>query len=239
MNEALYHLVSWAFQDFIWGGDLVGVENLPEEGPAIFVSNHLGALGPIAVGAAIPLELHFWIHADMLDPVLAPDYLRQDFVEPQLHVPPPFSRWLAHGISQIHIPLLRSVGGIPVYHSPEGYQETFRLTVDLLAQEKFVLIFPEDPALPFDSRYNMRPFQKGFTRCGELYYERSHKVLSFFPLAVHAETRTVRVGKPIRYNPFVHPASERQRLKNVLEQSIHQMLLQASQDGYLSLPLSN
>lgn len=239
MNKTLYHLISWAFQDWIWGGDLLGAENLPEAGPAVLVSNHLGALGPIAVGASLPLEMYFWIHADMLDPRLAPDYLRRDFVEPQLHIPPPFSHWLAGAISKIHVPLLRAVGGIPVYHTTDGFHETSRLSVDLLAQGNYILIFPEDPDLPPDPRYNMTPFRKGFARLGELYFERTRKILPFFPLAVHAESRTVRVGKPIRYNPFNRPAVERQRIRAVLEQNIHAMLMQALLDGYLSLPLPN
>jgi 1-acyl-sn-glycerol-3-phosphate acyltransferase len=239
MNKILYHLVARAFQDLFWGGDLLGAENLPEAGPAVLVSNHLGALGPIAVGASLPLEMYFWIHADLLDPLLAPDYLLRDFVEPQLHVGPPLSHWLANGISKIHVPLLRAVGGIPVYHTAEGFGQTFRLTVDLLAQGKYILIFPEDPDLPLDPCYNMTPFQKGFTRLGELYFERTRKILPFFPLAVHAATLTVRVGKPIRYNPFTNPATERQRIQAVLEQSIHTMLKQASLKGYLSQPLPN
>lgn len=239
MNKTLYHLTSCAFQNLLWGGDVLGAENLPESGPAVLVSNHIGALGPIAVGASLPLEMYFWIHADLLDPRCAPDYLRRDFVERQLHVPPPLSNWLADAISRVHVPLLCAVGGIPVYHTADNFSETSRLTVDLLAQGKYILIFPEDPGLPLDPRTNMTPFQKGFTRLGELYFERTRKILPFFPLAVHAQTRTVRVGQPLRYNPFNRPAVERQRIKSVLEQSIHAMLMQASFEGYLSQPLPN
>ncbi len=239
MNENLYRFVSWGFQELIWGGDLLGDENLPEKGPAVFISNHLGAVGPIAVGGSVPRLMHSWIHADMLDPRLAADYLRRDFVEPQLHVPPPISHWLAKAISKIHVPLLRAAGGIPVYHATEGLHETYRLTVDVLADGKFVLIFPEDPDQPLDPRYKMTPFKKGFARLGELYYERTRQSLTFYPLAVHAETRTVRVGKPIRYNYLNDPVSERQRIKNVLEQSIHAMYLQASHGEIVQLPLPN
>ena len=239
MNENLYRFISWGFQELIWGGDVLGEENLPEKGPAVFVSNHLDALGPIAVGGSLRYFLHTWIHADMLDARLAPDYLRRDFVEPQLHIAPPFSHWLARGISKLHVPLLRAVGGIPVYHTPDGLHETLRQTLDLLVQGKFILIFPEDPALPLDTQFNMRPFQKGFARLGELYYERTRKVLAFHPLAVHAETRTIRAGTPIRYNYLNNPAPERQRLKSLLEQSIHTMVLQASQSDILQLPIPN
>lgn len=239
MNESLYRFVSWGFQDLIWGGDLLDADHLPDHGPAVFVSNHLGPLGPIAVGASLPFFLHPWIHANMLDPRLAPDYLCRDFVEPTLHIPPPVSHWVARGISKLHVPLLRAIGGIPVYHTTEGLRETLRLTTDLLAQGRYILIFPEDPDLPLDARYNMRPFKKGFTRLGELHFERTGQSLAFYPLAVHAEKRTVRVGDPIRYNRLLHPAAERQRIKSMLELSIHRMLLQTSQDGYLSLPLPN
>ena len=239
MNKTLYRFVSWGFQELIWGGDVLGHENLPAIGPAVFVANHLGSLGPIAAGASLPFFLHPWVHADLLDPRLAPDYLRRDFVEPTLHVPPPFSHWLARGITKLHVPLLRAIGGIPVHHTPDGLHETLRQTLDLLAQGKFILIFPEDPDLPLDSQTKMRPFQKGFARLGELYYERTRNILAFHPLAVHAETRTVRAGKPIRYNYLNHPVSERQRIKSILEQNIRDMILQSSHGEIVHLPLPN
>ena len=239
MNETLYRFVSWGFQELIWGGDLLGADELPERGPAVFVANHLGALGPIAVGASVPLRLHAWTHADMLDPLLATDYLRRDFVEGQLHLTRPLSEWLARAISQIHVPLLSAVGCVPVYHTPDGLLETLCLSVDLLAQGECLLIFPEDPDLPVDPRYQMTPFKKGFARLGELLYERTKQILSFHPLAVHAQTFTVRVGKPIRYNPLVNSANERVRIKNLLERSIHEMYLQASEAVIVQLPLPN
>lgn len=239
MNETLYRLVAWGFQELIWGGDLLGADALPERGPAVFVSNHLGALGPIAVGASIPFRLHAWTHADMLDPRLATDYLRRDFLEHQLHLARPFSDWLARGISKLHVPLLRAVGCIPVYHTPDGLLETFRLSVDLLAQGECLLVFPEDPDLPIDPRYQMTPFKKGFARLGELFYEPTKQILPFYPLAVNAESFTVRVGRPVRYNPLGNAANERLRIKNLLERSIHEMYLQASEGEIVQLPLTN
>jgi len=238
MNELLNRLVARGFQDMIWGGDLVGDE-LPERGPAVIVSNHLGALGPIAVGASVPLRMHFWMHADMLDPRLAPDYLCRDFVEPQLHIPAPASVWLAKIIAKIHVPLLKAVGGIPVYSSPEGYLETFCISVELLLRENFLLIFPEDPNLPLNPLYQMAPFKKGFARLGELFYARTHSSLPFYPVAVHAETRTVRVGKPVRYSYLNLVALERQRIKNLLEQSIRAMYIQSSSEIVFRQPLTN
>jgi len=224
MNRPLYHLVRWGFQNVLWRGKVAGLDRLPARGPAVLVANHLGSMGPIAVGASVPGEFYSWIHSDVLDPALAPDYLRCDFVEPELHLRPPPSGWLASLITRIHVPLLRAVGGIPVYHTPEGLQQTLHITVDLLAEGNLVLILPEDPRLPLDPRYAMRPFQKGFTRCGELFFERTGGCLAFYPLAVRRTSRTLQVGEPVRYNPNIGPGAERLRLRSALENSIHAML---------------
>ncbi len=239
MNKALYRLVAWGLRELVWDGYLLGAEELPERGPAVFVSNHLGALGPIAVGATLPFYLHAWVHADMLDPRLAPDYLRRDFVERQLHLKPPFSAWLARGISHVHIPLMRAVGCVPVYHTPDGLLETMRLSLDLLLRGEYLLIYPEDPDLPVDPRYQMTPFKKGFARLGKLYYERSKQVLSFYPLAVHARSASVRVGRPVRYSPLGSPLVECLRVKNLIERAIHEMYLHADEGEIIHLPLSN
>jgi 1-acyl-sn-glycerol-3-phosphate acyltransferase len=239
LNETLYRFVSWGFQELIWGGDLLDADNLPERGPAVFVSNHLGALGPIAIIASVPLQLHTWAHEEMLDPQFAADYVRRDFVERQLHLPRPLSDWLARGIARIHVPLLRGIGCLPVRHTHEGLNETFGLSADLLEQDKCLIVFPEDPGLPADPRTKITPFKKGFILLGQLLYERTKQILPFYPLAVHAQSLTVRVGKPIRYNPFNIPENERIRIRDLLEQSIREMYLRASQIEIVQLPLPN
>jgi 1-acyl-sn-glycerol-3-phosphate acyltransferase len=235
MNKTLSHLAAWCAQELIWGGELLGSENLPARGPAVFVCNHLGALGPIAAYASIPFELHFWIHADMLDPLRAPDYLRLDFVEPQLHIPPPFSRWLAAAISKVHVPLLHAIGGIPVYQSVEQISQTFALSLEVLEGGGFLLIFPEDATRPADERSQMSPFKKGFARLGELYYERTRQRLPFYPLAVHPASLSVRLGPPIYFNPLNPPATERQRIKSALEHFICEMYIQAEEQSLTHL----
>ena len=66
-GDALYWFVSHMLDAFIWGGELAGSENLPTAGPAVYVSNHALALGPIAVTASLPVRLYPWIISDMLD----------------------------------------------------------------------------------------------------------------------------------------------------------------------------
>jgi hypothetical protein len=119
-GDALYWFVSHMLDAFIRGGELTGAENLPKEGPVIYVSNHALSLGPIAVAASLPVRIFPWVIGDMLDREKAAAYLNKDFVEPQLHIPPPFSMPLTRLISKASVRLLCGVGSIPVWHGGEA-----------------------------------------------------------------------------------------------------------------------
>lgn len=226
ISDRLYRILVRLLDILLWGGDLEGVENLPKEGPAVFIANHLDALGPIAIVASLPMRVYPWIIADMVDDQKAAAYLNQDFTERQLHIPPPFSMWLSRLLSRITVPLLRSFGCIPTYHDPERLCWVLEESLRHLEQGHFLLIFPEDPAQPRDPLTQMTPFYKGFTRLGEMFYQRYKKVLKFYPLAVSGLYRVVRVGEPITFNPLNPAAVERIRLKHLLEDAIRSMYIE-------------
>ncbi|MGC8856642.1 MAG: lysophospholipid acyltransferase family protein [Anaerolineae bacterium] len=236
ISDRFYHFWVGVLDAFLWGGELVGEEHLPEKGPAVFVANHLGAWGPIAVMASMPTRLYPWIIGEMMDPARAADYLNMDFTEKQLHLRPPLSVALSRLLTKITIPMFEAMGCIPVWQG-EKLHETYRQSVEYLRAGKCLLIFPEDPHQPLDGRYKMSPFMKGFTRLGELYYQQMGECLRFYPLSVHAETYRVQVGKPVSFNPNQPLAQERLRLKSVLEASVREMYWNMCLDGYLSVPL--
>ena len=208
---------------FLWGGELLGEENLPDQGPAVFVANHLGPLGPIGCVCSIPLRMYFWSIGDMMDKELAPDYLRVDFVEPRLRLKMPFSLKFSRALSRLTVPLLRSLGCIPVYRGDYmRMNETLKASLEWLLEEKFLLVFPENAEMGEDTMTHIRPFQKTVFRLGEMYYEQRHKRLEFYPVAIH-ESRKVMVGKPYLYNPLNVVAQERLRLKDLAEASVRRM----------------
>ena len=220
MNDGMYQLIVGVLDLFLWGGKLVGEENLPRRGPAVFIANHLDATGPIAASCSIPLRLHSWVIADMMDKDLAPLWLQVDFVERQLHLTPPLSRWLSRAICKISVPLFYSLGCIPVYaHDYERMRETLEKSLDVLLKGKFLLIFPEDHRLPKDPDTKMQPFQHSFVRVGEKYFARTGERLEFYPVTVHG-TGYLVVGKPIAFNPRIPVGEERRRLKELMEDTI-------------------
>ena len=226
MNDGWYHLIVKVLGFLLWNGELVGKENLPRSGPAVFIANHLEAFGPIAADCSIPQRLYAWTVADMVDEEKAAAWLQWDFVERTLELKPPVSAWVAKWLSKITVPFLRSLGCIPVYKGDyERLADTLRSNIDLLRQGKFLLIFPEDNQLPADPVTGMGPFQHSFARLGEKYYAETGKRLEFYPVAIHP-SGYVMVGKIVTFNPNYAVAAERRRLKLLLENTVKTMYLQ-------------
>jgi len=226
MKDGMYQFIVGVLDLFLWSGKLIGEENLPRRGPAVFIANHLDATGPIATACSIPLRVHPWVIADMMDKDLAPLWLQADFVERQLHFKPPVSRWLARALCSISVPLFYSIGCIPVYANDyERMRDTLEISMGVLREGKFLLVFPEDYRLPIDPVTKMQPFQHSFVRLGENYYAETGERLEFYPLTIHA-TGYLVVGKPVVFNPLNPVGLERRRLKNLMEDTIIAMYMQ-------------
>lgn len=235
-GDWFYRGLAGALDATIWGGELVGRENLPSGGPAVFVSNHAGALGPIAVCASVPLRLWPWAHADMVDWETAPAYLCQDFVKPVLHAPDGLAMPLSRLIAQASVRLLHRIEAIPAWRD-KRVVDTLNLSEDCLIAGHRLLIFAEDPALPMDPQSGMRPFMTGFARLGRIHYDRTGKLLQFYPVAVLMSERVVEVAPPISFNPLNAASYERLRIAHLLEAIIRRMVLREDASAYAGVPL--
>lgn len=231
MRDFAYFMLVRAIDAFLWGGELQGDENLPETGPAVFIANHLGPLGPIGIVSALPMRLYPWVVGEMVDPILAPDYICQDFVEPRLKLKPPFSKRFSRALTRITVPLIKSIGGVPAYlGGQETLYNTLDLSLDLLLEKKYLLVFPEYSILGTDSMKKMYPFQKTVFRLGEMYFQKTSHRLGFYPIAIH-ESHKVKIGSPAYYSGLAQPVQERLRLKNLVEESVHLLYQQLDRRG--------
>jgi hypothetical protein len=231
VNDHLYDLLVTVVDLFLWGGDLIGEENLPQQGPAVLICNHADATGPIAVACSLPMQIHPWAISYMMDKDQAPAWLQADFAERILGLRPPLSRWLARALCGFVVPLFHSLGCIPVAAGDyQRMEETLHLSMDVLRRGKFVFIFPEDYRLPRHPVTGMQPFQHSFVRLAEEYYKETRRRLTFIPMAAH-RAGYLMIGKRVTHDPLNSAGAERRRLKNTLEQSIIRMYMELDARG--------
>jgi hypothetical protein len=227
LNNMGYHLIISILETFMWDGDIIGEENLQEE-PGVIVANHMGAIGPVGICSSLPMRLYPWVQGETVDQVKGPEAIRKDFVEKVLHLQPPLSGFIAEGICKISTPLLLSLGCIPVPDTHQEQELTFKTSLALLIEGKYVLIVPEDEEGLPDPITGIFPFKRGFLRLGEQYYQEVGERLPFYPVAIHEEG-LVMVGKPIAYNPLNNAKQERLRMVHLLEETVKTMHREATE----------
>jgi 1-acyl-sn-glycerol-3-phosphate acyltransferase len=200
---------------------LRGARNLRSSGPLILVSNHEGSFGPLSLITALPLELYPWVVSETTDARTAAHRIQTEFLEAELHLRPPFSAWLARVFARIAAALMRDINAVPVYQHSRSIRSTVERSVELLAQGKNILIFPEDPARKLNEVLNQ--FCTGFVHLARRYYERTRRAILFVPVAVNRGVRAIRVGRPVRFDASGPFAVEKARLTCELEHRIYEL----------------
>ena len=190
---------------------------LDADTPCVFVCNHGEIYGPIITKLYLPFPFRPWVTYEMLDRQAIVDRTCNGVLSHQKVLPPRFCRWLMKHIGAPLITgLMRSVGGIPVYHDqPRKLMQTFRETTAAMERGENILIFPENAATSADGRYQkegVSEFFTGFTMVGQLYSGKTGKCPLFVPLYSNKKKRRITFGTPTRYRDDLPANEEKERL---------------------------
>lgn len=222
MNDRLIRTIYCFLRVILWHGQTLGSEYLPRGGPAIFLGNHSGPLGPIACISAAENRLYPWIHSAMLNPQRAPTYLRTDFVEKSLRLKPPASTWVARGLARLTVPLLRDAGCIPVYSSESlrNMKVTLQASLERLLMGQCLLVFPEKPQWEEDPATHIHRFSKGVLWLVELYYLQTGLPLRIIPFSVHSAHRLIWFHPALDLTPaaFDVPGGKESWIRDIEEE---------------------
>jgi 1-acyl-sn-glycerol-3-phosphate acyltransferase len=218
-----------AIRHLFFRSRLRGLRNLRTEGPVIMVANHAGAYGPVSVITTMPMRMYPWVAHEVTDVRTVSGRIQAEFLEQELHLKPPFSRYLARVIGRICVALMKDIGAIPVYQKSKQIRNTVQRSLNLLEQGKSILVFAEDSTKKINEA--LCEFCTGFLHVAKLYHEKTKKAIQFLPVAVNRKVGAILVGKPIRYdvtNPF---PDEKLRLKTELEQTVYTLYRELEQEG--------
>lgn len=221
MSDALYKIVR--FLGLPFGYRCIGLENIRHSGPAIYVANHLGSVGPVEIILSLPVRLYPWAIAEMTDVRRAPPYLYNDFIHPVWRLSGRLGMVVSAIISRLAVGLINGLECIPVDRSQERYVEPFRRSLPLLHEGKSLLIFPENPDEPIDPVTQMRPFMGGFVLLCFLYQRLTNKRLPIYPVAVSARHRTISVGESVFLEPQGNPRHDIRRACNQIQEEVSKL----------------
>jgi 1-acyl-sn-glycerol-3-phosphate acyltransferase len=222
MRDLSYKCLQGIFSLF-WRCRLVDGKNITSQGPAVYVSNHLGSYGPVAVLTAFPERLYPWVDYQVADRKLCPGYLCKDFIEPELHLRGPLARVLGWLISRACVPLMKHLGAVPVKERSMGLVATWKRSLEHLKLNRSLIVFPENEESTADMILN--DFDDGFVGIASIYFDQTGKVLPFVPVAVNKLRRAIRIGTPVLYDPRNGFMLERTRITSALRSRINEMYL--------------
>lgn len=115
LPEFLLRLLSWLLVHTVYRVSERGLENIPEEGAALLVCNHVSYLDALVISAACPRPVRFVMESAI-------------FSVPVIHL-------LARGMKAVPI--------APRREDPEVYEHAFATVAQELADGQLVCIFPE------------------------------------------------------------------------------------------------
>ena len=201
-----------------------GLKNLQAPGPVIFVANHAGAFGPVSVITSMPVEIYPWVAHEVTDVRTAAPRIQAEFVERELRLKPPLSVFVARVIGRVCVALMKDIGAIPVYQKSKEITSTVTRSLALLQQGKNILVFAEDSTRKINDV--LCEFCTGFIHIARLYYRTTKKALQFVPVGVNRRGGRILVGTPISFDGTMPFTLEKQRIKQALERSVSDLLLQ-------------
>ncbi|MDL2257622.1 hypothetical protein LJC42_00495 [Eubacteriales bacterium OttesenSCG-928-K08] len=198
---------------------VIGKENVDiENGPVVFVCNHLEIYGPLITNLHLPFYFRSWIISRMLDKDIVAEHLTSG-VDIVLHwVPERLRKHIPRLVAPLVFTVLRSLDPIPVYRgSVREVIKTIQLTVDAMEYEDNILLFPENPGDGENYKEaGVSQFYSGFVTIGSEYYKRTGLCTTFYPMYADKAKHTLTIGEGIRYDSQNSKAKEKDRIVQAL-----------------------
>lgn len=201
---------------------IFGLERIRRKAPSIYVANHLGSYGPVAIMSFFPFQLYPWVTHEVTEKRKCAEYIEKEFVYKELGLKPPMSRVLSSCIGDICVSLMKHLEVIPVYKKQRRISHSIDLSARYLAQGKDLLIFPEISDWVLNDL--ICKFDSGFVNIARLHFERHKEPVSFYPVAVSRERRSIRLGNSIDFNPHRSFIGEKRRIVKELEERVCAMI---------------
>ncbi|MEG1519398.1 MAG: hypothetical protein RR458_00290, partial [Clostridia bacterium] len=204
-----------------------GKENVEKSKfPSIFICNHYELFGPAVSVIFLPFYFRPWVNQELVNKELSFDHIyNNSFKQKKM---PDFLKVL---ISKIEAKLgnwvFTSFDPIPVYKKDiKDVIKTISSSIDALKCGDNLLIFPENPAKSEGGKYetdDVGQFYTGFAHLGRAYFKATGECVTFYPIFVDKDNRSLSIGHGIDYDNSVNPNEEKMLIAKYLHDSLLEM----------------
>ncbi len=209
---------------------LRNVPSVSREKPAVFICNHGELYGPLSAAVGLPFDFRPWVNRPVLDKKQAYDFVFENSMKNNS-----LPDFVKVGVSEICKVLgtwaLNSFNPVPVDKSSiSGLRETLDESIEALTNGDNLLIFPENPDSEENGRYNkdgLSALSGGFTHLGKVYYKKTGKILTFYPMFTDKRSRTITFGEGVDFNPENPSSLEKDRLISLISDSLERLRTQS------------
>ena len=214
-TSLMYKILRFFINLFFPNMKIVGLENLPGE-PCILVGNHSQMNGPLMSELRLDIPHETWCAGDLMAWKDAAEYAFTDFWSFKPRWTHPFFRLLSWIVTPIAVCLFNNAHTIPVYHDAR-LRQTYRRSVDALADGESLVIFPEKNE---KDNHILYAFQDKFVDTARFYHKKTGRRAPFVPVYVCPALKSVTIGRPTVFDPEAPIAEERTRICTYLRDEI-------------------
>ena len=197
--------------DFIWRCEK---DEIP-----IFICNHTGLSAPFAFLVFYPQKIRTWSYYKFLSVSKIWEHMKK-VVLPRWRAPKILYP-LCFLVTPVIFWLFRSIEPVPVYRVDRNVMNTYNKAIETYENGEAQVIFAErlDSHAEKVSDYVYK-LNRGFVRTAQIYYERTGKIMKFYPCYCSSKLKKLVIGEPIYYNKDIPLKIQRETICNYLENKI-------------------
>lgn len=171
---------------------------MPDE-PVVYVCRHLNMHGPFATLKWIPFHVHPMIIHMYFDRQATVQHMTHYTFAARYGKNPKKFNLAAHVMGLVAPPMMKSLQAIPVYRNSNSIS-TIKKGLQYLLKGENLIVYPD---IEYTAGYDHpSEIYNGFLMLGELYCRKTGKSLSFVPLVIDDQNRTVAAGVPVAVSNF-------------------------------------
>lgn len=190
--------------------------------PAVFVCNHLGPFGPLAMMLYFPTLIRPWVSHRTTEKGLAAQEIAQNLFKKDSKIP----AWLKKALGRVlEIPALwvmKALNAIPVFFDAVRLYQTYNESMKALKSGVSIAVFADKGGEHIDESVKLG-IEPGCLYLGRLYGKNNEKPLMFYPVHISRKRHEIIIGEPITYIKSDNTKSEIQRMGDYLSKAIQEM----------------